>query len=130
MVWPKSKYVELQIYDGFIQDRDADVCRQFHAAPWTDRLALLDRFQDPRLKKLARRLIYFERPDLLGEDIRARMDQAFRDRLKGLEPSGPGRTFASTLEEFDRLLVAEGGTIAPSLASYKAYLQAQMALDV
>jgi hypothetical protein len=42
--WPKSKYVEFQIYDGFIQDWDEDVCRRFHAAPWNDRLALIDGF--------------------------------------------------------------------------------------
>lgn len=86
----------------------------------------MDCFRDPRLKKLARRLVYFERPDLLADDMRARMDQAIRDRLNGLEPGAPGRTFASTLEEFDRLL-AEAGVITPSLANYREHLQAQMA---
>jgi len=126
-VWPRSKFVEFQIYDGFIQDWDVDVCRRFHAASWKDRMALVDRFQDLRLKKLARRLVYFERPDLLDADMRGRMDQAIRDRLNGIEQDAPGRTFANTLEEFDRLL-AEEGVIAPSLANYRAHLQAQMAL--
>ena len=125
-VWPKSRFVEFQIYDGFIQSGDEDVCRHFHAAPWKDRLALVDRFQDPRLKKLARRLVYFERPDLLEADVRRRMDQAVRDRLNGQEPDAPGRTLTSALEEFDALQ-AEVGTIDASLASYRTHLQEQLA---
>lgn len=127
VVWPKSKYVEFQIYDGFIQDCDVEVCRRFHAAPWTDRLALVDCFRDPRLKKLAHRLVYFERPDLLDDEMRVRIDQIIRNRLNGLAPDAPCRTFANALEEFDRLL-AEVGVIAPSLVDYRAHLQAQMAL--
>lgn len=125
MVWPKSKYVELQIYDAFIQDWDADACRRFHAAAWKDRLPLIDRFQDARLKKLARRLIYFERPDLLDPEIRGQMDRAIWGRLRGHEPDAPGRSFAATLQEFD-ILLAEVGMTDP-LASYHAYLQAQLA---
>jgi exodeoxyribonuclease-1 len=125
-VWPKSKYVEFQIYDGFIKDWDADVCRRFHAAAWKDRLALIDRFQDPRLKKLARRLIYFERPDLLDPDTRGQIDRAIWGRLSGNEPDAPGRSFAATLQEFD-VLLAEIELMSPSLASYRAYLQSQMA---
>jgi len=124
-VWPKSKYVEFQIYDVFIQDWDVDVCRRFHAAPWNDRLALIDRFQDPRLKKLARRLVYFERPDLLDAALRIRMDQAIQDRLNGREPDAPGRTFAGALQEFD-VLEAEVGSIGPLLAAYRAHLQEQL----
>ncbi|MDF2116381.1 exonuclease domain-containing protein [Roseiarcaceae bacterium H3SJ34-1] len=124
MIWPKSKYVELQIYDSFIQDWDADVCQRFHAAAWKDRLALIDRFQDARLKKLARRLIYFERPDLLDPETRQQMDRAIWGRLQGLEPDAPGRSFAATLQELD-ILMAEVG-IDDLLASYRAYLQAQL----
>jgi len=125
-VWPKSRFVEFQIYDGFIQDWDVDVCRQFHAAPWTDRLALVDRFRDSRLKKLARRLVYFERPDLLDADLRIRMDAAVSGRLRGQEPDAPGRTLAATLQEFD-LLLAEVGFIDPDLAGYRAYLRSELA---
>jgi exodeoxyribonuclease-1 len=125
-VWPKSKYVEFQIYDDFIQDRDEDVCRRFHAAAWKDRPALIDRFQDPRLKKLARRLIYFERPDLLDPDIRGQIDRAIWGRLRGHEPDAPGRSYAATLEEYEAL-VAEISIVSPSLAAYRDHLQAQLA---
>jgi exodeoxyribonuclease-1 len=124
-VWPKSKYVEFQIYDGFIQDWDEDVCRRFHAAAWKDRPALIDRFQDPRLKKLARRLIYFERPDLLDAEMRGQIDRAIWGRLQGSEPDAPGRSYAATLLEFDAL-VAEVQVVSPSLASYRDHLQAQL----
>jgi len=124
-VWPKSKYVEFQIYEGFIKDWDEDVCRRFHGAAWKDQPALIDRFQDPRLKKLARRLIYFERPDLLDPDIRGQIDRAIWGRLRGNEPDAPGRSYATTLQEFDAL-VAEIQIVSPSLASYRDYLQSQL----
>jgi exodeoxyribonuclease-1 len=123
--WPKSNYVEFQIYDDFIQDHDESLCRRFHAAPWPDRVAIIDRFHDPRLKKLARRLIYFEHPDLLDTDMRRRMDLAVWGRLRGQEPNAPGRTFAAALHELDALQ-AEVGTIEHSLLSYRAHLQAQL----
>lgn len=124
-VWPKSKYVEFQIYDDFINDWNAELCRRFHAAAWKDRPALIDRFQDPRLKKLARRLIYFERPDLLDGDTRARMDRVISGRLRGAEPDAPGRSFAATLAEFD-VLASEVGELPRSLETYRGYLQTQM----
>lgn len=125
-IWPKSSYVELQIYDGFISRYDEGICRRFHAAPWPDRLAIVDLFQDTRLKKLARRLIYFEHPDLLDAEVRKRMDLIVQDRLRGEELNAPGRTYATTLHELETLQ-AEVGTIGPSLMSYQAYLQAQLA---
>ena len=125
-VWPKSKFVEFQIYDNFIQDWDEDVCRQFHAAPWEERLALVDCFRDARLTKLARRLIYFERPDLLEPELRIRMDAVVSGRLRGNDPGAPGRTFAATLQEFD-VLMAEVGPIDADLARYRAILQSQLA---
>jgi len=123
--WPKSPHVELQIYDAFIQDHDEGVCQRFHAAPWPDRLAIVDHFQDRRLRRLARRLIYFERPDLLDADMRGRMDSIVWDRLGSQEPNAPGRTFAAALQELDELQ-AEVGAIDSSLLSYRAYLQAQL----
>lgn len=123
--WPKSSYVEFQIYDSFIQNHDEGVCRRFHAAPWPARLAIIDHFQDPRLKKLACQLIYFERPDMLDADMRGQMDLIFRSRLRGQEPDAPGRTFAATLHELDTLH-AELGTIDSSLLSYRTYLQEQL----
>jgi exodeoxyribonuclease-1 len=126
-IWPKSTFVELQIYDNFIQDWDEDVCRRFHAAPRAERLALVDRFRDSRLKKLARRLIYFERPDLLEPHLRIRMDAAVSGRLRGNDPGAPGRTLAATLQEFDALM-AEVGPIDANLAHYRAFLQSQLAV--
>jgi len=124
-VWPKSRFVEFQIYDAFIQDGDADLCRRFHATPWKDRLALIDRFQDVRLKKLARRLIYFEHPDLMDADLRAQIDAIILGRLQGEDADAPGRSVAATLQEFDTLL-ARVGTIDPTLESYRAYLEERL----
>lgn len=126
LVWPKSRHVEFQIYDDFIKDYDADVCRRFHAAPWEQRLSVIERFQDVRLKKLAHRLLYFERPDLLDVDLRRRMDLAILGRLRGEEADGPGRTFAGALEEFEQLPIGLPDDEAHPLVSYRMHLQRQL----
>jgi exodeoxyribonuclease-1 len=71
-VYPASDHVELQIYGaGFFSDPDRELCREFHASKWEDRISLVDRFADPRLRRLGRRLVYFEAPHLLDDSAAA-----------------------------------------------------------
>lgn len=70
-VYAASEHVELQIYGGnFFSDADLELCRQFHARPWERRPEIVDQFSDQRLKRLARRLIYFEQQHLIGNPDR------------------------------------------------------------
>ena len=61
-----SEHVELPIYGkGWPSDEDIKLCRDFHASPWEHRLEIAMRLSDTRLRRLGRRLVYFERPGLL-----------------------------------------------------------------
>ena len=60
-----SSFVEQCIYDGFPNAADQALMVQFHKADWGERATLAARIEDPRIGEFARRLIYFERPDLL-----------------------------------------------------------------
>jgi exodeoxyribonuclease I len=101
-VYPASEHVELQIYGGsFFSDPDRELCREFHTRRWEDRLSLVDRFEDSRLRRLGRRLVYFEAPHVLDDLQRRAMDEdiAARRRGAGRYSSAPWTTIAVALSE-------------------------------
>lgn len=66
-----SEHVEQQIYGvNFISDADSALSRQFHILPWQARVDVAHRFQDGRLRRLVRRLIFLESPHILGQPER------------------------------------------------------------
>ncbi len=106
LAYPPSDHVEEQIYGGtFISDADAELCRQFHGVPWEARPDIVHRFQDVRLKRLGRRLIYFESPHLLDEAQRRVIadDIAARRRGEGKYASPPWMTIAAALSELESI---------------------------
>jgi exodeoxyribonuclease I len=105
-VYAQSEHVELQIYSGnFFSDADIELCRQFHASPWQSRLEFIRRFGDRRLKRLARRLIYFESPHLFEEVERLVIadDIAARRRGEGKHAFPPWTTIAQALSELETI---------------------------
>jgi len=83
-VYPPSEHIELQIYGGsFFSDSDRDLCREFHSRRWEERLQLVERFEDQRLRRLGRRLVYFEAPHLIDEFERRAMDEDIAARRRG-----------------------------------------------
>jgi exodeoxyribonuclease I len=101
-VYAASDHVELQIYGGnFFSDADRELCRQFHASPWEERPEYIHRFGDRRLKRLARRLIYFESQHLLETAERHVIaeDIAARRRGDGEYTFPPWTTIAQALSE-------------------------------
>ena len=119
-----SPYVEEQIYDGFIEGQDAQLMEQFHTLPWEQRLAVLDRFADERLKISARNLIHAERPDILDENVRLELDRLRARRVLGLDGDVPWLTLPKAIEQADDLLSAADSDEADRvlLGEHKAYL--------
>jgi exodeoxyribonuclease I len=106
MIYPPSEHVELQIYGaGFFSDADRELCRQFHSRRWDERLDLVESFEDPRLRRLGRRLIYFEVPHLIAEAQRRAMDEEIfaRRRGDGRHSSPPWMTISSALSELQSI---------------------------
>ncbi len=68
-------YVEQRIYDGFVGPADTKRMAAFHQAPWVERPAILARIEDPRVRELGRRLVYFESPAFLSADDRISIEQ-------------------------------------------------------
>ncbi|MFT7573281.1 MAG: exodeoxyribonuclease-1, partial [Paracoccaceae bacterium] len=77
----RSPHVEQEIYDGFASSGDQALMRRFHEVPWEERLRVAMEMTDLRMRRIAQRLIYFERPAVLPEKTRAALDGEIQARL-------------------------------------------------
>ena len=85
--YPPSLHVEDQLYErGFPPQDDERLMQRFHAATWEEKARLAGQFTDERYRRLALRVVYFERPDALGEALREAMREGLRQRL--MTPAG------------------------------------------
>ena len=101
-----SPYIEEKIYDGFASSADQSIMAQFHHADWEHRSNLAENLQDPRLKQLAYRLIYFERADLLPKNKRHSFDNRIAERLLTNDPDVPWRTIPTALQQTENLIAS------------------------
>ncbi len=109
--YPPSEEVEEQIFDGFYERQDEDRIAEFHKASWDRRFEIAHSFEDPRLKTLARRLIYNEAPETLPAELGSRIQKAVADRLlaDGNEGRVPWTTFEKVIRQAERLLEGDPG---------------------
>lgn len=93
--YPPSPYVERQIYDGFWSRADDWKLEDFHSASWQQRAVIAERLEDPRLRWLARRLIFVEQPQLLAPEHHAAMAAEKAGRLMADAAASGGWTTLS-----------------------------------
>ena len=117
-----SPYVEARIYDSFPSNADQALMAQFHSEEWPDRVALADRIEDDRVQEFARRLIYFEQPDLLSAQKRAELDAWRTARVLADDQDVPWMTVQKALQETDDLLQNAVGDDAVLLSELKDFL--------
>lgn len=117
-----SPFVEKRIYDGFPSAADCALMEQFHTSDWDERIALADRIEDPRIVEFARRLIYFERPELLPETYAADLRAWTTERILTEEESVPWTTVRKALRETDELLRDARGDELSLLREVKDFL--------
>lgn len=121
--YPPSEHVEQQIYSGFISREDEALMESFHRAPWNGRPAIVERFRDPRLKKLGWRLLHAEQPGLLP---RASCDEHDRDlahRMLGNGIAAPWLTLPQAMNQIEGLLATAVDGEAVLLREHQALLQ-------
>jgi exodeoxyribonuclease-1 len=122
--WP---HVEQQIHDAFISDSDKRRLEVFHQSPWKERLTLLEQIDDQRLKRLGRRLIFIERPDVLPEKIRQQMTTAMAKRLIAGDGEGTWRCLQQAIEEADELIALASEEQLVLLKEHRDLLARQLA---
>jgi exodeoxyribonuclease I len=124
--YPASPHIEKQIYDGFFEDADEQRMASFHQTPWPDRFGIIETFDDPRLKTIARQLIYVERPDLLHADIHQEHQVAAAKRLLGHGEDVAWLTLPKALEEIESMLTASSGAELELLRQHQQYLRQRL----
>ncbi|HCP00870.1 MAG TPA: exodeoxyribonuclease I [Rhodospirillaceae bacterium] len=98
-----SPHVELQIFDEFPSSRDKALMQKFHLAPWEHRLRIAMDMDDLRMKRIAQRLIYFERPEVLPVEIRELLDKEIQARLDAHSGVAPWRSVADARRELTKI---------------------------
>ena len=121
-----STHVEEQIYDGFISNADQKLLDAFHESPWESRAELLDRLTDRRLRQLGRRLLFFERPDLLAGRSRAAQARKLAERLLDPAEDVPWLTLPRALDEVNTLLATASDEDARHLTQHRRWLERRL----
>ena len=76
----KASQVELQIYDGFVSSLDKQILEGVGPLTWIERKNIFAKLSDSRLRKLSKRLLLFESPQLLAYDQREKSFRAINER--------------------------------------------------
>jgi exodeoxyribonuclease-1 len=118
--FPLSPHLEERIYNGFPGPNDEGRMNAFHQAPWPDRLAIVQSFEDERLRWFGLRLMYCEARSVLPAEVRAEVERRLSKQLAG---DGSGcLTYQLALAETDKL-IEEGADHDGLLSRYRSYLQ-------
>ena len=115
-------HVEHRIYDGFPNTADEALMEQFHQADWSERSTLAAQIEDPRLGEFARRLIYFERPEMLSQAHSTELSAWMANRVLTEDESVPWMTVRKALRETDVLLRNASGEEADLLSEVQDFL--------
>lgn len=123
--YPASPHVEEQLYGyPFPDSSDSRTMTEFHASDWSQRVALFRSFSDRRYQQLARRLIYFERPDLLPEKERQAMNaEVGRRLLDKVTSDNPWLSIPVALNQIEEMLkTVSNEADRARLSEYATYL--------
>ncbi len=124
--WPQSPYVEEQLYgDWKASDADKQLQATFHQASWSDKARIASQFNEPRYRRVAQRLVYFNSPEHLSEKARNAICIEIDRRLREpLSVKTPWLTIARAHAELDNILAecADESERIPLLA-YREYLE-------
>ncbi len=107
----------------FVEKPDEELMDVFHEAEWLGRHAIVEGFQDPRLRTIGRQLIYLERPDLLEKAICREHDLAAEKRLLGQGVDISWLTLLKALEQLEEMLAAASGPELELLLEHDRYLR-------
>lgn len=118
--YPLSPHLEEQIYNGFPGPDDEGRLNAFHQASWPDRLSIVQRLDDERLRWFGLRLVYSEAREVLPATVKAEIECRLAAQLAG---DGSGcLTYELALAETDKL-IGEGEDHDGLLSRYRIYLQ-------
>ena len=72
---------EESIYKKFTPNKDTNLFQAWHAAPWKDKLKMLDKFEDDRLVGFGKKIIYQESPETLPKQMLKEIQNEIAKRI-------------------------------------------------
>lgn len=118
-----SLHVEEQIYDGFPSASDSSRMVQFHAAQWCDRIAIVEQFEDTRLRAIGWRLVYANCPESLPADLKVEQDNLLAARVLGHEMDDPPWSTLGAVDQEAALMEEQGHEhLADMLKEFRAFV--------
>lgn len=117
--WPTSSYAEGRIYNGSLPNSDDENrMYDFHDASWRDAYAIVQRFEDDRLRTFGLRLVYLGDRSVMHDDVRRSVEADMTNRLMDEGPEG--YSLQRALRETEAILVEDAGNSI--LIDYRAHL--------
>jgi exodeoxyribonuclease-1 len=126
--YPESKHVEDQIYDGFPSWDDKKRMENFHrASSWATRYEIVKTLEDKRMRFFGARLILFNAPDVLPDQVRKAMLRGMINQRLMAEGDVPWTTCASARASLDAMEPSQDVTrIRAWLDDYEQDLRLQL----
>ena len=119
--WPAAEVVEARMYEGFPSWDDEGRMQAFHSATWTERVELVEAFEDDRLRELGRRIVFLDQPEVLRPELRQGLETWLHNRLHGREGVDAGRTLGDALADLEALEIGENN--ASELQDIRSWLE-------
>ncbi len=118
----EPQHVDEQLYSGgFVTQGDVLKLEQFHCVYPDQKMRIIAGFEDPRLRRLATRVMYEEWPSALACESREQVAIEAAERLHaGL--NAPWTTFASALRDIDKLLAVTDEKGKAILLEYREHI--------
>jgi exonuclease I len=117
-----EKPVEEQIYNGFPDNKDNYLMKDFHAAAWDKKYDIAEKISDMRIKEFAKRVIYNEKPEILPKNELARRDREVAERVLSMDKC-KWNTIAEAQKEIDDLREKEDQYDLDRLQEIDDYIQ-------
>lgn len=118
----KSEHVELQIYDRFVDNANWPIAEEFHSTEWHKRAETSARLLDSRLRRIAKRLLFFEAPEFMSNRERSAIVGQLKKRVVSAPNDKLWRTIPSALIEARSLLSSMPGNEA-RLSEITSYIE-------
>ena len=120
-----EKTIEQKIYGGFYSNEDKSILEEFQLASWEERLNLLSRFSDERLKQLGRRLIAFNAPELLTTKEQDAFNAYLKNKWASEDDQAEWTTIRNVKKQLNKLRVE--GCVVSLLNDLKDFYKDRLA---
>jgi exodeoxyribonuclease-1 len=119
----EPKHIEQRLYSsGFMSKDDELLTLKFQNTDWEQKLSIIDKIKDSRIREFAYRIIFCEKPNLLPPEIYKKMTDWKRNRLLTTEDV-PWMTVPKAIKEIEERLGSVDENDSKYLMEIKEFIE-------